>query len=76
MYVWFGFVAPAAVPAPVAARLSDMIRRAVALPAAAERIRQLGAEPWVQDPEQMAALLRAELEKWGPVIRTAGIRAS
>src|SRR3712207_7557934 len=32
MYVWFGFVAPAAVPAPVAARLSDMVRRAVALP--------------------------------------------
>ena len=76
MYVWFGFVAPAAVPAPVAARLSDMVRRAVALPATAERIRQLGAEPWVQDPERMAALLRAELEKWGPVIRAAGIRAS
>ena len=76
MYVWFGFVAPAAVPAPIATRLSDMIRRTMAVPATAERIRQLGAEPWVQDQEQMAALLRAELEKWGPLIRTAGIRAS
>lgn len=76
MYVWFGFATPATVPASVATRLSDMIRRAVAVPATAERMRQLGAEPWVQDPEQMAALLRAELEKWGPVIRAAGIRAS
>lgn len=76
MYVWFGFVAPARVPAPIQARLSETIIRIVSEPATAERIRRLGAEPWVQRPAEMTALLRAELEKWGPVIRAAGIRAS
>ncbi|WP_137128379.1 tripartite tricarboxylate transporter substrate binding protein [Roseomonas sp. HF4] len=74
MYVWFGFAAPVRTPAPVQAKLSGMIRQTIADPAIAERIRRLGAEPWIQDPAQMAALLRAELDKWGPVIRAAGIQ--
>lgn len=74
MYVWFGFVAPARTPAAVQDRLSAMIRQTIADPETAERIRRLGAEPWIQDPAQMAALLRNELEKWGPVIRAAGIQ--
>lgn len=74
MYVWFGFVAPVRTPAPVQAQLSGMMRQTIADSTVAERIRRLGAEPWFQDPAQMAALLRADLEKWGPVIRAAGIQ--
>ncbi len=75
MYVWFGFVAPATLPAPLQRRLSEMIIRTVSAPDVAERIRRAGAEPWAQNPAEMSALIRAELEKWGPVIRAAGIRA-
>ena len=74
MYVWFGFAAPVRTPAPIQAKLAGMIRDTIADAAVAERIRRLGAEPWIQDPAQMAALLRAELDKWGPVIRAAGIQ--
>ena len=74
MYVWFAFAAPVRTPAPIVAKLSGMIRQTIADPAIAERIRRLGAEPWTQDPAQMAALLRTELDKWGPIIRAAGIQ--
>jgi len=75
MYVWFGFAAPANLPEPIQRRLSEMIIRTVSAPDVAERIRRAGAEPWVQNPAEMGALIRAELEKWGPVIRAAGLRA-
>lgn len=75
MYVWFGFAAPAATPEPTIARLAETIRATIATPTIAERIRQLGAEPWTQTPAQMKALMHRESEIWGPVIRGAGITA-
>ncbi len=75
MYVWFGFAAPAATPEPTIARLAETIRATIATPTTAERIRQLGAEPWTQTPAQMKALMQREAEVWGPVIRGAGITA-
>jgi tripartite-type tricarboxylate transporter receptor subunit TctC len=75
MYVWFGFAAAAATPAPIVARLAEAISGTIRMPATQERIRQLGAEPWVQTPEQMKALMAREHEVWGPVIRNAGITA-
>lgn len=75
MYVWFGFAAPAATPEPTIARLAETIRATIATPTIAERIRQLGAEPWTQTPAQMKVLMQRESEVWGPVIRGAGITA-
>ncbi|MGG5888281.1 Bug family tripartite tricarboxylate transporter substrate binding protein [Falsiroseomonas sp. HC035] len=75
MYVWFGFAATGATPAPIVARLATAIRGIVTAPAIQARIRQLGAEPWAQTPEEMKALMAREHEVWGPVIRNAGITA-
>ena len=75
MYVWFGFAAPAATPEPTITRLAETIRATIETPTIAERIRQLGAEPWTQTPAQMKALMQRESEVWGPVIRGAGITA-
>lgn len=74
VYVWFGFVGPAGLPAPVRNRLSEAIIRIAGTPETAERIRRAGATVWTQDQQQMAALIRADLEKWGTVIRAAGIK--
>jgi tripartite-type tricarboxylate transporter receptor subunit TctC len=74
VYVWFGFVGPATMPQPVRDRLGAAITRIVASPETAERIVRAGATVWTQDQAQMAALIRAELEKWGTVIRAANIR--
>jgi hypothetical protein len=43
-------------------------------PATAERIRSGGALAWTQDSARFAALVRAELNKWGTVIRAAGLK--
>jgi len=74
VYVWFGFVGPAALPQPIRDRLSAAITRIVTGPETAERIRRAGATVWTQDQAQFTALIRAELEKWGAVIRGAGLR--
>ncbi len=74
VYIWFGFVGPAALPVPLRDRIAATIARIVSAPDTAERIRRAGAQLWVQTPEQMAALIRSELDKWGTVIRAAGIR--
>ncbi|CAA9235150.1 MAG: BUG/TctC family periplasmic protein [uncultured Craurococcus sp.] len=74
VYVWFGFVGPAAMPQPVRDRLSKAIIGIVQGAETAERIQRAGAAVWVQDQSQMAALIRSELEKWGGVIRAAGLR--
>ena len=74
VYVWFGFVGPASMPQPVRDRLATAISRIVTSPDTAERIKRAGATVFVQDQAQFAALIRAELDKWGTVIRSAGIR--
>jgi tripartite-type tricarboxylate transporter receptor subunit TctC len=74
VYVWFGFVGPASMPQPVRDRLSAAITGVVRSPDTSERIERAGARVWVQDGAQMAALIRAELDKWGTVIRSAGLK--
>lgn len=74
VYVWFGFVAPPRLPNPVRDRLSQAIMRIAETPETSERIIRAGARVWIQDPSQMAALIRTDLALWGGVIRAANIR--
>jgi tripartite-type tricarboxylate transporter receptor subunit TctC len=74
VHVWFGFVAPPRLPDPVRDRLSGAIIRIAGTPETAQRIVRAGATVWTQDSAQMAALIRADLETWGTVIRAAGIK--
>lgn len=74
VHVWFGFVGPAALPAPIRDRLSQAIIRIAEGPETAERIRRAGATVWTRTPAQMAALINEELDKWGGVIRGANLR--
>ena len=74
VYVWFGFVGPAGLPPALRERLSAAILRIAQQPETAERIRRAGAAVWSQDSAQFAALIRAELDKWGAVVRAAGLK--
>src|SRR4051794_13483097 len=74
VYVWFGFVGPAALPAPIRDRLSQAIIRIAEAPDTAERIRRAGATVWTRGPAPMAKLIDGELDKWGTVIRTPNLR--
>jgi tripartite-type tricarboxylate transporter receptor subunit TctC len=75
MYVWFGLAGPAGLAPPVRQRLTEAVRRTVAMPTVAERVRQVGAEVWTLDPDAMQAQIGADLDKWRPVVRSAGVRA-
>jgi tripartite-type tricarboxylate transporter receptor subunit TctC len=74
VYVWFGFIGPATMPQPVRDRLAGAITRAVKSPDTTEKIERAGARVWTLDQAGFAALIRAELEKWGTVIRAAGLK--
>lgn len=69
-----GIVEPAGVPADLRRRVGADIGRIVKAPDLAARMQQLGMEPVGSTPEQYAALIDAEIDKWAKVVKTAGIR--
>ena len=77
MAVWHGIWAPAGTPKPVIDRLKAALNETLADPAVRERLAGLGQEiPPVeqQTPEALAAHQKSEIEKWWPVIKSAGIK--
>jgi tripartite-type tricarboxylate transporter receptor subunit TctC len=71
---WCGMFAPVGTPAPVVAKLAAALRAALDAPEV-RRLENRGIVMDPQTPEQYTAFVRAEAEKWGEVIRRAGIRA-
>jgi len=71
--VWWGLIAPAGLPANVKAKLVRDSAEAMRAPAVMARFAQLGATPIGSTPEEFAALIRADYEKWGPIIKAVGI---
>ena len=69
---WIGLVAPAGTPAPIIERLNHEFVAAMRDPATNEKLRvqYMDADPGT--PAQFAAFMKAELAKWGPVIRRTG----
>jgi tripartite-type tricarboxylate transporter receptor subunit TctC len=71
---WFGLVAPAGTPPDIIGRLNAAFQKALSDPAAAEKIRVLGAEPAPSSPEKFAEFIQSESVKWGKLIADAGIK--
>ena len=72
---WYGIVAPAKTPRALVQKMSAEITRAVAAPDLIARFSGLGLDPNPCTPEEMGAYLKSEIEKWGKVIRVAGVKA-
>ena len=72
---WFGLLAPAGTPQPVIERLYQETVRAVRAPDMTARLVAEGLEPVASRPEEFAAYIRSELDKWAKVIQAAGIKA-
>ncbi|HEX2828414.1 MAG TPA: tripartite tricarboxylate transporter substrate binding protein [Burkholderiales bacterium] len=70
---WYAMLAPAAVPKPVIAKLSETGVSALSNAEVRERFSQQGVEPETSTPERFASMLRGEVVRWTKVIRTAGI---
>jgi len=71
---WYGVLAPAGVPREVVARLNAEINRILASSETRERLATQGAEPAGNTPEQFAAMIRTELDKWAQVVKAANIK--
>lgn len=71
---WFGFWAPAGTPKPVVDRLWGEIQKVMKMPDVQERFAPAGYIPTAISPEDTAARVRADREKWARVAREAGIR--
>jgi len=72
--VWNGIFAPAGTPRPVIQLLQENLLRTLNAPDVREQIVASGAELGGRPPEEFAAFVRAEILKWGKVIKEAGIR--
>ena len=72
--VWIGLAAPAGIPQPVLARLGSELQRALHSSKVRERLLAAGLDPADEKPEQMAAFLRLEQERYAAVICDANIR--
>jgi tripartite-type tricarboxylate transporter receptor subunit TctC len=72
---WYGIMAPAGTPRAIVELLNAEVHRALALPEIREKFSGLGADPTPSTPERFAAVMAADAEKWGRVIRQAGVRA-
>ncbi len=73
MGYWFAAYAPAHTPAPVVAKLNQLLTTAVASAAAKSFFEMSGSEPWTTTPQELAQFQAAETQKWGQVIKAAGI---
>ncbi len=75
--VWYGIWAPRGTPGPVVEKLNSAIVAALADTAVRQRLADLGQEMpsrEQQSPEGLAALQRAEADKWWPIVKAAGIK--
>ena len=75
MGYWFAAYVPAGTPAPVVARLNELLAQATRSAAAKSFYEMAGSEPWATTPEELARFQAAETQKWGKVIKAAGIEA-
>ena len=76
--VWHGLYAPKGTPKPVVATLTKAMQAAIKDPTVKQRFAELGAESVADNratPEAHRSFLKAEIEKWGPIIKKAGVYA-
>ncbi|MCC2595677.1 tripartite tricarboxylate transporter substrate binding protein [Pusillimonas sp. MFBS29] len=76
MGYWFGAYVPANTPADVVSKLNDLIINASKRDAAQQFYKQTGTKPVTSTPEELAKFQAEETEKWGTIIKNAGIEPS
>jgi tripartite-type tricarboxylate transporter receptor subunit TctC len=73
--VWVGLLTSSKVPAPIVERLHAEIAQVLAMPEVRRRLAEMGGASLPMSTAQFGAFIAAETEKWGVVVRQAGIRA-
>ena len=71
---WAGLLVPAKTPPAIVAKISAAVQKAIRMPDVAEKFKVQGATPVGDSPEQFAAYLKADIEKWRIVVAKAGVK--
>lgn len=74
MNAWFGMLAPGGTPKAVIDKLSAEIERILLLPDMKQKLLLQGLEPFISTPDQFAALMKSDYEKYKKIIKTANIK--
>ena len=72
---WSGLFAPAKTPPETVAALSGAVREALASPDLVESLAKIGTEAGYSPPDAFARMVKADLERWGPVVQESGFVA-
>jgi len=72
---WYAFFVPAKTPREIIAKFHRDTVAALADPVIRQRLDQLGVNVIGSSPTELAAFLKSEMDKWGPLIKAAGIKA-
>jgi tripartite-type tricarboxylate transporter receptor subunit TctC len=72
---WIGVLGPARMPGDILHTLSAAIAEAVKSPELIESFAKFGSEPTFQPPDEFAARIRADIARWGPVVKASGFVA-
>jgi tripartite-type tricarboxylate transporter receptor subunit TctC len=78
LVVWHGLYAPKGTPKPIIDKLAATLQQALKDPALAQRFADLGTEPIAQNratPDALRIYLKSEVDRWGPLIKKAGVYA-
>ena len=72
--LWYGLEAPAGTPAPIVERLNTELNKVLALPAVREAFAKQSVDAAPGTPAEFAAFMQSEMERWGKVVKSAGIQ--
>lgn len=73
MVTWAGVVGPKGMPPAIVKKLNTSINEVLADPKVKKQFETMGSEPSIKSPEEFAGQIKADLEKWGDVIRKGRI---
>ena len=71
---WQGVVAPAGTSPLIVDKMSTELAKILSMSDVKERLNSQGADPFISNPQQFAAMIKAELMKYGKVIKAANIK--
>lgn len=70
----YGYVVPANTPPAVVKQLHEALARVLAMPSVQERFKGVGLTVIPGGPDELTAILKGEISRWGQVVKSAGIR--